>query len=52
MKQTDSNSSYNQLVDKLITENEDEHTYDEIMEMAIGGSYELIGILLRELLIQ
>lgn len=52
MKKSDSNAPYNQLVEKLIIDNQDKLTYDEIMEMSIGGFYDSIGILQRELLIQ
>ena len=52
MKKQTSDSSYNRYIEKLVAENQGKHTYAQIMELAVGGHNEIIGILERELLIQ
>lgn len=52
MEKQNNNVSYHRFVGDLIGQHKDTHSYDEIMEMAIGGYFEIIGLLERELLIQ
>lgn len=52
MENNDNNASYNNFVKNLIEQHQDTHSYAEIMEMAVGGSFETVGILEREWLVQ
>lgn len=52
MEKQNHQSSYTDYVNNLQNALNDSHTYDQIMQQAVGGSFEVVGILERELLIQ
>ena len=52
MNESDSTTAYTSYIDNLITDLQDEHSYDEIMQLAVGGDFEMIGILELEYLLR
>ena len=52
MSKYDFKRAYTQLIDDLEKTLKDTHSHDEIMQLAVGGSFEVVGILEREFLIQ
>lgn len=47
-----SKTSYTDYIDSLENQLGDSHSHDEIMHQAVGGAFEIVGALERELLIQ
>jgi SAM-dependent methyltransferase len=45
-------TSYTDYIDSLENQLGDSHSHDEIMRQAVGGAFEIVGLLERELLIQ
>lgn len=52
MEKQSPETSYSSYVATLQSSLKDSHTYDQIMQLAVGGSFATIGLLERELLIQ
>lgn len=52
MENQSPHTTYSSYVDNLHNTLKESHTYDQVMELAVGGSFEVVGILERELLIQ